>query len=134
MEFDEIKYDYYTNTFNYLKLIMDYLIKKGHSINETFIVRECFNNFSSDMNEEDIKRLVICSSLFEKKLISMPKNEQNMLIDLIYSCYIKGMIINYSNSDYETSKVFYNTMNNKVLEYSGYIGLFGEIENKRRIK
>ncbi len=116
------KFDYYNNSFSYVKIIMKNL---NNSLEEC-VVREIFNEMVSDMDSNDIYEMLIISSLFEKKLNSLSETQKNKLLNDIYTCYIKPMIINYAHDEMDLVKLFFNSLKNKVLSMSGFYGLFGD--------
>ncbi len=118
-----IKFDHYSNRFSYLRFIMETL-DRGNI--EEAIVGQIFNTFLSRLDSNEIAEIVIYSSLFESKVNSLEKDRKQELLNNLYDCYIKGMIINYSNGDVEAVIYFFKTLMEKVKMYSGYYGIYGE--------
>lgn len=116
------KFDYYNNSFSFVKVIM----KNLNNNLEEFVMREIFNEMAGDMDSNGIYEMLIVSSLFEKKLNSLNETQKNKLLNDIYTCYIKPMIINYAHDEMDLVKLFFNSLKSKVLSMSGFYGLFGD--------
>ena len=115
-------FDYYNNSFSYVKVIM----KNLNNNLESYVMREIFNEIVNDMDSNKIYEMLIVSSLFEKKLNSFNNEQKRNLINNLYSCYIKPMILNYSNNEMEMTKYFFDSLNSKVVSLSGFYGIFGD--------
>ncbi len=115
-------FDYYNNIFSYVKVIM----KNLDNNLESYVMREIFNEIVNDMDSNKIYEMLIVSSLFEKKLNSFNNEQKRNLINNLYSCYIKPMILNYSNNEMEMTKYFFDSLNSKVVSLSGFYGIFGD--------
>ena len=115
-------FDYYNNSFSYVKVIM----KNLDNNLESYVMREIFNEIVNDMDSNKIYEMLIVSSLFEKKLNSFNNEQKRNLINNLYSCYIKPMILNYSNNEMEMTKYFFDSLNSKVVSLSGFYGMFGD--------
>lgn len=115
-------FDYYNNSFSYVKVIM----KNLDNNLESYVMREIFNEIVNDMDSNKIYEMLIVSSLFEKKLNSFNNEQKRNLINNLYSCYIKPMILNYSNNEMEMTKYFFDSLNSKVVSLSGFYGIFGD--------
>ncbi len=127
MKFEEISFDYYNTTFSYIKIMMEYLVKNGHPYLENVVMQEIFNQIYSDLDSDEIRDNVFVSALIEKRLMEMDSNQLSLFINNIYESYLKQMILNFDHN-FETTKVFYDRLNNKMIEYSGYYGIYGEKE------
>ena len=123
MEFENIKFDYYNSRFSYMRYIMESLNKSSI---EQAIVGEIFNTFLSRYDSNGVNELVIYSSLFENKTNSMDENKKMLLLNNLYNCYIKNMMICFSNNDIDSVIYFFNTLQEKIKVYSCYYGLCGE--------
>lgn len=123
MEEHNIIFDYYNGRFSYMKLIMDKLNR--HSIEKT-IIGEIFNTFLSRLDSNEIHEIVIYSSLFENKINSLGNEQKMMLLNNLYNCYIKNMILNFSNGDMDAVIYFFKDLEEKIKIYSCYYGLYGE--------
>ena len=126
MELNEISYAYYNSMFSYVKIIMELLIKKGHSHLEGVVMSSIFNNIIRLMNQGEIRDMIIVSAFIEKKLLSMKEKDCDLLIDNLYERYINSMIINFSNGDFELTKVFFKAFDNEIRRISGYTEIYGE--------
>ena len=123
MEMQNMKFDYYNSRFSYMRLIMELLNKYNV---EQIVVGEIFNSFLSGLDANEIKEMIIYSSLFENKLYGMNEEERNILLNNLYECYIKSMIVNFSNNDVEAFTFFYEGLEERVKMISGYYGIYGE--------
>lgn len=118
-------FDYYNNSFSYVKVIM----KNLNNNMEELVMRDIFNEMVRDMDSNNIYEMLIVSSLFEKKLNSLNKAQKDDLLNNLYSCYIKPMFLNYMNDEKDMVKFFFNSLNNKIVSLSSFYGLFGENQN-----
>lgn len=118
-------FNYYDNIFSYVKVIMKN-VKNENKNMEMFVVKEIFNKIVNDMDSEKIYEMLVVSSLFEKKFNLLNNNLKEKMINDLYSCYIKPMILNYSNNEMEMTKYFFDNLNNKIVSISGFYGIFGE--------
>ena len=118
-------FDYYDNIFSYVKVIMKN-VKNENKNMDMFVVKEIFNKIVNDMDSEKIYEMLVVSSLFEKKFNLLNNNLKEKMINDLYSCYIKPMILNYSNNEMEMTKYFFDNLNNKIVDISGFYGIFGE--------
>ena len=125
MEINDIKFDYYSLIFTYIKLIMESLNK---TTIEGLVVREIFNVFFNRMDSNEIEEMVIYSSLFENRINKMNNQERNDLLNNLYESYIKNIMINYTNRDMDAVISFYDELNNKIKSISGYYELHNENE------
>ena len=125
MEINDIKFDYYSLIFTYIKLIMESLNK---TTIEGLVVREIFNVFFNRMDSNEIEEMVIYSSLFENRINKMNNQEKNDLLNNLYEFYIKNIMINYTNRDMDAVIYFYDELNNKIKSISGYYELHNEDE------
>lgn len=123
MKGNYIKFDYYSQRFSYLRFIMESL-DRGNI--EEAIVGQIFNTFLSRLDSNEIEEIVIYSSLFESRVNSLKEEEKQELLINLYNCYIKEMVINYSNRDMDTVIYFFKALMEKVKMYSGYYGIYGE--------
>ena len=123
METQNIKFDYYNARFSYIRYIMESLNK---SSNEQAIVGEIFNTFLSNLDNNEINEIVIYSALFEKKINEMALEERKEKIEFLYDCYIKSMMVSFSNNDIDALIFFYKGLENKIKEISCYYGIYGE--------
>ena len=117
-------FDYYDNIFSYVKVIMKN--SKNENNLEKLVIRDIFNEVVGEMDSNKIYEMLIISSLFEKKLKELNKVEREKTINNMYSCYIKPMILNYTNNCNDMVKFFFEALNNKVLSISGFYGIFGD--------
>ncbi len=123
MENLNIKFDHYKSRFNYLRFIMERLNK---SEVEHTIVGEVFNTVLSNMDSREIDEMVIYSSLFESKVLKMGEDEQAELLNNLYDCYIKSMMVHFSNNDVEALSFFYKRLEEIIKIISCYYGTYGE--------
>ena len=128
-----VETDLYNSRFSYIKLIMEYLEKKEI---EKIVVGEIFNNFFTNIDNENIDELVIYSSLFENRINMLNQLSKKNLLNNLYDCYIKNLIINFSNRDMEMTNYFLVELDNKIKMLSGYYGLYekGYFNNKENKK
>lgn len=119
------KFDYYNNTFSYMKIIMKNLNSDKKNL-EVMVIKSLFNDIVEEMDSNKIYEMIIISSLFEKKINSLNENEKRRLINDLYSCYIKSMIVNYVNNEMTMVKFFFDSLYSRVLDISGFYGVFGD--------
>ena len=123
MDNDFMKFDHYNSRFSYMKLIMDTLDR--YEI-EKIIVGEVFNVFSSRLDSNEIKEIVIYSSLFESKINKLNDVDKKALLNDLYEKYVKNIILNFSNGDIDAVIMFFNELEDKIKVISGYYGIYGE--------
>lgn len=123
MEFESIKFDYYNSRFSYMRYIMEQLNKSSI---EQAILGEIFNTFVSRYDSNEVNEIVIYSSMFENKINKLDENKRYELLNNLYNCYIKNMIINFSNGDMDAVILFFNNLQDKIKSFSGYYGICGE--------
>ena len=128
MKFGEIKADYYDDIASYYKFIMQRVEDKDTL--KQVIVKEIFNGILSsldkDLLEIKAKEILYSTALLENKLLSMISDERKIIIDTLYDNYILSMIYSYQNGDLDLVKMIFSYMHDKVMEISGYYGIFGD--------
>ena len=122
-------FDYYGNVFSYMKIIMGISNNKKRE----FVVKEIFNEkinqIDSNIMKDELYKMIIFSSLFEKKLNQLSDNKKKKYISDINSCYIEPMILNYINGEQELVDYFFEALKNKIIVFSGFLGLFEDSIN-----
>ena len=118
-----MKFDYYNSGFSYLKLIMEEL--ERYEI-EKLIVGEVFNVFMSKLDSNEVKEMIVYSSLFENKINKLNDREKKALLNNLFEKYIKNIILNFSNEDIDAVIMFFKELEDQVKVISGYYGLYGE--------
>ena len=103
MEFESIKFDYYNSRFSYMRYIMEQLNKSSI---EQAILGEIFNTFVSRYDSNEVNEIVIYSSMFENKINKSDENKRYELLNNLYNCYIKNMIINFIRSNLFITEIF----------------------------
>jgi hypothetical protein len=128
MKFGEIKADYYDYILSYYKLVMQKVEIKG-SLKQV-IVKEIFNGIlnclDKDSLEIKLKEIFYSTALLENKLIQMNNDERKIVVKELYDNYILPMIYSYQNGDLDLVKMLFVYMHDKIMEISGYYGIFGE--------
>ena len=128
MKFGEIKADYYDDIASYYKFIMQNVEERD--VLKQVIVKEIFNgilnSLDKDLLEIKAKEILYSTALLENKLLKMNSDEIKLMINTLYENYILSMIYSYQNGDLDLVKMLFSYLHDKVMEISGYYGIFGE--------
>ena len=116
--FGEKSFDYYNNTFSYVKMILNNISKNKEMNTEKDCLQKIYNFIMRDYNKIQIEEMCIVSLLFEAKMNKLNKYEAKNKMSFIYNNYLEKMIYDF----YGRNDIF-EEMNKYVKSYVGYYGI-----------
>ena len=123
-EFENISYDYFSNTSSYVKMVLDMLPDNEVSIEKKQIIKELYNYFLNQFDENKIKEISLVSSMFREKMESSSLEDAKRYAKVIYTYFLDKIIFDSINR-----KQIFNIMNDSMKVYVGYFSHENVIEN-----
>ena len=123
-EFEKISYDYFSNTSSYVKMVLDMLPDNEVSIEKKQIIKELYNYFLNQFDENKIKEISLVSSMFREKMESSSLEDAKRYAKVIYTYFLDKIIFDSINR-----KQIFNIMNDSMKVYVGYFSHENVIEN-----
>ena len=114
-EFDNITFDYYSNTASYVKMIVEMLPEGKVSSTKKWVIKEIYNFFLNHFNADKKNEIACISGMFREKISISNMEDIAKYADYIYSNFIENIIFDSINRE----KIF-DIMNESMKVYVGY--------------
>lgn len=127
--FEKVEFDYFSNSPSYLRMILEMLPECMVSTQKKHMIRTIYNNILNRSNENDIKEIAVISILFRDKLSTTSLDDIVRFVKYIYELYIEKML-----SDVTNRGSIFDTLNDCMKLYVGYLSRINEFEKEENIK
>ena len=120
--FENIYYDYFTNTSSYVKTIFDLLPRSEEVMRDKSIIRALYNYIMN--NASDTKKIEVSyvSSMFYDEISLLSKEEAYKQAEYLYNNFLKKMIYDSINRE-----KFFDIMNECVKVFVGFYSEYQDV-------
>ena len=119
--FENISFNFYSNTTSYVKTILDVLPETQTSKEKKAIIAEIYNYLLNGLNRDKLNEVVKVSEMFNERLVIAPKEEIMMQVQYIYKNFLEKMIFDSYNRE-----IYFSIMNECVKAYVGYYQTYND--------
>ncbi len=120
-DFNSVSYDYFSNTSSYVKTILDMLPESKVSMEKKIIIKELYNYFLNQFDEEKIKEIATISSMFREKIALSSLEATARHAEYMYVNFLDKIIFDSINRE----RIF-DIMNESMKVYVEYFTKYQE--------
>lgn len=120
---NNISYDYYLETENYLKTLFKILPEEMVSNEKRYAIIKQFNYLMGELNKDELKNILISSRIYSEKMASIPTEYANFQAMYIYNTFLDNMLF-----DSYHQKEYFLAMNECIKITAGFYRYIKEYE------